>query len=130
MDIAVTIEARNYAELSGIMAALGKFKKKWDIQSIHDTMKVIKFVCDYSDIYTVLKLPFKSYNARRSGYHSKEHFIDCQIRDEHNNITYESHSDGYYEDNTYSAESNHKLIKKITHYPDGQEETEVFYPYK
>ena len=52
------------------------------------------------------------------------------IRDEHNNITYESHSDGYYEDNTYSAESNHKLIKKITHYPDGREETEVFYPYK
>ena len=130
MEITATIETRNYAELSGIMVALSKFKKKWDIKSIHDTAKTIRFSCDYFDIHTILKLPFKKYNARRSGYYSKDEFVCICIKDINNNTTYEEHSDGYYEECVYSEDSRHKLVKRVTHYPNGNEEVEVFYPYK
>lgn len=130
MEITATIETRNYVELSGIMVALSKLKKKWEIKCIHDITKTIRFSCDYSDIHTVLRLPFKKYTARRSGYFCKDEFICCCIKDENNNTTYVEHSDGYFEECDYSSESKHKLVKRLTHYPDGSEESEVFYPYK
>ena len=130
MEITATIETRNYAELSSIMVALSKFKKKWEIKSIHDVTKTIRFSCDYSDIHNILKLPFVKYSARRSGFYTKGEFVSACLKDENNNITYEKHSDGYYEESEYSSEHCHKLIKRVSHFPNGNEETEVFYPYK
>lgn len=130
MQITATIQVSSYDQLSAIMCALSKFKKKWDIKFINDTSKIIRFACEYEEIYKILKLPFKSYEARRSGYYSTDHFVDKQIKDEHGNVTYESHSDGYHEDCDYTEKPPYKLIKRVSHYPNGEEEVELFFPYK